>query len=252
MPFRETQYGRFSELCKGSATSSAGSVTDPDVLAAHALATVGHGLPSPHPNPGAVLATKHLGHYGDPSWVIWEADFKQILIPLHQHTGGAKLAGRCTRQDLNPHHCVHELTPPWRYWSLRGFAQMVAPTLGTNVQRNVRDRTLSITRTNEPAWNYVITLEGEILVGAEDFDWIKHTALAGGLDVWAAGEMGFENGILYLANLNSGHYVRWRNPIAGSSWTIELTNFVENTVNRYCHAFGLIGFLDPAFVCRLA
>jgi hypothetical protein len=102
----------------------------------------------------------------------------------------------------------------------------------------------------KPTWNYVVTRRGEILVGAEDFGWIKHTSLAAGQTVWAAGEVGIENGQLRLVNLQSGHYVTSgaANITPGSALAGALTQFVEDAVKEYYRVFNLPN-LHASFKC---
>lgn len=53
---------------------------------------------------------------------------------------------------------------------------------------------------------WVLDQAGEILVTPEQL-FVKHSSVAAGCSVWAAGEMGFEHGKLRVVNLRSGHYM---------------------------------------------
>jgi len=106
------------------------------------------------------------------------------------------------------------------------------------------DGTFGVDTSVTPLWNYVITLRGEILVAAEDFDWIKHTSLAGGQKVWAAGQLGIEGGKLRLADLQSGHYVLagGAHIMPGSTLARDLVTFTEQVFREYFAVFALPNF----------
>lgn len=233
MAFHDTQLGRFGELC----SAHFGGHGDPDVRAAHVLASNGVGAPA-RPNLQAVLGTKLMNEDTDAVWQPWATAFAGILH-AYQAQGGGPLAGECTRPwpGLPTGFCMHELTPPLRYWSLRSFTSRMKKT---NVVTRA-DGTLGVDTSVQPLWNYVITRRGEILVGAEDFGWVKHTSLAGGQSVWAAGQVGVENGELRLVDLQSGHYVLAgaANITPGSALANALVTFVGNVVRSYFQTFAL-------------
>lgn len=242
MAFLDSQLGRFGEL----SSAHFGGHGDPDVRAAHALASNGIGAPA-RPSLAAVYGTKLLSDDADPTWLPWAATFAGILNQ-YQVRGGSPLAGQCPAQwpQLPIGFCMHELTPPLRYWSMRSFSSRLKTT---NVVTRA-DGTIGVDPSVKPTWNYIITRRGEILVGAEDFGWIKHTSLAAGLAVWAAGEVGIENGQLRLINLQSGHYVTSgaANITPGSALANVLISFAENTVREYYQVFKLPN-LHAAFNC---
>lgn len=242
MTFHDTQLGRFGELC----SAHFGSHGDPDVRAAHALASNGVSAPV-RPNLQAVFGTKILNEDADTVWQPWATAFAGILHS-YQTKGGAVLAGQCpaTWPQLPSGFCMHELTPPLRYWSMRSHSSRLK---GTNVITRA-DGTVGVDPSVKPTWNYVVTRRGEILVGAEDFGWIKHTSIAGGQTVWAAGELGVENGVLRLVNLQSGHYVLSgaANITPGSSLAAALRVFVEDVVKQYFGVFSLPN-LHSGFTC---
>lgn len=95
---------------------------------------------------------------------------------------------------------MHELTAPLRHGSVRYIVQNVPP--GNVVQSS--DGTSKVDPAVKPGWNYLITANGEILVAAEDFGWIKHTSLAAGQHVYSAGQIGVEGGLLRF----SGYAIR--------------------------------------------
>jgi hypothetical protein len=242
MTFHDSQLGRFGELC----SAHFGGHGDPDVRAAHALASNGVSAPT-RPNLGAVYGTKILNEDTDPAWLPWAATFGGILAG-YQTSGGGPLPGQCpaTWPQLPAGFCMHELTPPLRYWSMRSFSSR----LRTSNVITRADGTIGVDPSIKPTWNYVVIRRGEILVGAEDFGWIKHTSLAAGQSVWAAGEIGIENGQLRLVNLQSGHYVTSgaANITPGSALAIALTQFVEDAVKEYYRVFKLPN-LHSAFKC---
>lgn len=242
MAFHDSQLGRFGELC----SAHFGGLGDPDARAAHVLASNGVSAPA-RPDLAAVYGTKILNEDNDAAWVPWAAAFARILN-RYQRSGGAPLAGQCpaTWPQLPAGFCMHELTPPIRYWSMRSFSSR----LRVNNVITHADGTVGVDPSVKPTWNYVITRRGEILVGAEDFGWIKHTSIAAGQTVWAAGEVGIENGQLRLVNLQSGHYVTSgaANITPGSALAQALAQFVEDVIKDYFSAFTLPS-LHPAFSC---
>ena len=141
---------------------------------------------------------------------------------------------------------MHELTPPLRYWSMRSFTSRLRTT---NVILRA-DGTIGVDTSVQPLWNYVLTRRGEILVAAEDFGWIKHTSIAGGQNVWAAGQVGVENGQLRLVDLQSGHYVLAgaAQITPGSTLATEMVTFTTDAFREYFQAFALPN-LHPSFTC---
>jgi hypothetical protein len=112
------------------------------------------------------------------------------------------------------------------------------------------DGTPGVDSSVQPLWNYVLTRRGEILVGAEDFGWIKHTSIAGGQSVWAAGQVGIENGQLRMVDLQSGHYVLAgaAQITPGSTLAVELIRFTQRVFQGYFNSFSLPN-LHPSFAC---
>ena len=202
MPFRDTQLGRFGELCSSHFSTHG----DPDMKAAHALAANGAAIP-PRPLLQAVLGTKLLLEDTDVDWQTWMGQLSSLLNN-YQAAGGGPLAGECTRSwPSQPQgFCMHELTPPLRFWTMRSFCSRMRVN---NLLRRA-DGTVGVDTSVQPLWNYVVTSRGEILVAAEDFGWIKHTSIAGGQNVWAAGQVGLDNGKLHcMSSEHFGHLV-WR------------------------------------------
>src|SRR6266550_7513804 len=118
MAFHDTQLGRFGELC----TAHFAAHGDPDMRAAHVLAA--NGVCSPgRPSLDAVLGSKILNEDADPLWHPWAQQFSRQLN-TYQTRGGSPLAGECPKAwaPQPPGFCMHELTPPLRYWSLRSFS----------------------------------------------------------------------------------------------------------------------------------
>jgi len=242
MAFRDTQLGRFGELC----TAHFGAHGDPDIRAAHALAKNGVSSPA-RPPLKSVLGSKVLNEDKDPVWRPWARRFS-TLLNKYQSNGGSPLAGECPKAwpQHPPGFCMHELTPPLRYWSMRSFTSRLRTT---NVILRA-DGTIGVDTSVQPLWNYVLTRRGEILVAAEDFGWIKHTSIAGGQNVWAAGQVGVENGQLRLVDLQSGHYVLAgaAQITPGSTLATEMVTFTTDAFREYFQAFALPN-LHPSFTC---
>jgi hypothetical protein len=240
--FRDTQLGRFGELCR----AHFGAHGDPDIRAAHALASNGVCSPA-RPSLQAVLGTKLLVEDADAVWQPWMQQFS-TLLNTYQTNGGSPLAGECPRPwpPQPAGFCMHELTPPLRYWTMRSFVSRLKVH---NVITRA-DGSIGIDGSVQPLWNYVLTRRGDILVAAEDFGWIKHTSVAGGESVWAAGQVGIESGQLRLVDLQSGHYVLAgaAQITPGSALAKELQKFTENVFRSYFQTFGLPN-LHQSFHC---
>jgi hypothetical protein len=112
------------------------------------------------------------------------------------------------------------------------------------------DGTIGVDTSVQPLWNYALTSRGEILVAAEDFGWIKHTSIAGGLNVWAAGQVGIENAQLRLVDLQSGHYVLsgGAHITPGSALANEMIRFTDAVFREYFRVFNLPN-LHSSFAC---
>jgi hypothetical protein len=105
----------------------------------------------------------------------------------------------------------------------------------TNVVRRA-DGTMGVDTAVRPIRNYVLTSRGEILVALEDFEWIKHTSIAGGNDVWSAGQIGVENSQLRVIDLQSGHYIGG-NITPGSARAKAIIQFTEKVSGRTSMSF---------------
>lgn len=235
MPFRYTQLGRFGELSQNYFHNHA----DPDLRAAHVLARDGEASPD-RPLLQAILSSKGLLDSREQLCQSWLSRFKSIRRS-YQNRGGRLLSEYCTREWSNeaPGFCLHEFTPPIHYWGLRGL-----DTHGMNTTVfNQANGFLAVARHIPPLLNYVITNQGDILMGTEDHGWIKHPSLAGGIKVWSAGQVGFENGKIRLVDLQSGHYVGNPNHpealIQGSHVAEALAIFTRNTFIDYSRIFNL-------------
>lgn len=243
MAFRYTQLGRFGEL----SFSHFGAHADPDLKAAHALAVNGVSSSPPRPDLSAVFANKFLADTSDPLWASWTILFKNLVSKYQAITGpgkGSLLVGECTKTwpAMPVGFCMHELTPPLRYWSMRSFAISTA-----TYKDNVIPRSHTVDKSVQPLWNYVLTQRGEILIAAEDFNWIKHTSIAGGEAVWAAGQVGIHHDKLFSVDLQSGHYI-WPSILPASTRATSLINFTEEVFKEYFRFFGLTR-MDPSFAC---
>jgi hypothetical protein len=242
--FHDTQLGRFGELSSAHLSGHG----DPDFRAAHALASDGVCMPS-RPPLTAVLGSKLLSQDSDSAWKTWSTVFAGLLNG-YLGKGGSPLRPECPKvwpdSSVPRGFCIHELTPPLRYWSMQSFASR----LTTNTAITRADGTVGVDATVQPVWNYVITRRGEILVAPEDFGWIKHTSIAAGYPVWAAGQVGIERGSLRVVDVHSGHYVATAasNITPGSSLANELVAFVGDVVRAYFLEFALPN-LHPLFTC---
>src|SRR5262249_55746389 len=153
------------------------------------------------PDLATVLGTKMLLEDTDPTWRLWNNSFS-ALLHTYQRTGGSQLSGWCTQTWPGQPQgvCMHEMSPPLHYWSMRSFDTRM--TTDNVVQRP--DGTFGVDTSVQPIFNYVILNHGEILVAPEDFGWVKHTSLAAGATVWSAGQVGILNNQLRLVDLQSG------------------------------------------------
>ncbi len=230
MPFH-SQFGRFGDVVSGPLGG-----TDPDQHAADTLAGNGTSL-NPRPNRSNVLARKGFLEQTDASWLGWASHFSG-LISIHIGSSGRRLSSVCTRNwpGYTAGQCLHELTPPLHHGSLRWFCKQVA-NLPDNLLTRA-DGSLGIDPAVKPTWIFVIAEEGEIVTGQEDFGVIKHSCLAGGLEIWSAGQLGIENGLLRLVDLSSGHYVRPRF-LQGSPSTGNLIRFTRDVFLDYAKAFDM-------------
>ena len=88
---------------------------------------------------------------------------------------------------------------------------------------------------------------GDILIGTEDYEWIKHITLAAGWKVWSAGEIGIENHQIRLVNVQSGHFVVPNVP-PGTGLAQHLISFTNDVFQQYAQTFSLT-CLHPQFAC---
>jgi hypothetical protein len=233
MPFHN-QMGRFGDLAQAITL-----MTNPDQRAANVIAANGH---IHH----QALQSKGFLEPIDPVWTSWNGIFGQ-LRNSHIGNGGSPLQQSCPKSPpgFPPGYCLHELAPPLKHGSLRWFAQRFG-AIKDNLHTKA-DGSVGVIPSARPVWNFVITVEGEIVTGSEDFEAIKHTCLTGGLDAWSAGQLGIRNGMLELVDLQSGHYVR-PNVVVGTNLATQMIAFTGQTFGRYCAHFGL-GCLAANFHC---
>jgi hypothetical protein len=247
-----TQLGRFGDFASRLKNHP---YDDPDQQIAHLYAV--NGLIQYGPNPGSrpsvpdVLATKGIWDHRDPTWASWRRDFDAIQS---SHLGGLRpLQAQCTTlQPGSRNQCWHELIPPLEHYNLRGFVQHVLPNLhNNNIAQRISDNTLFIYTDSKPLWNFVITVEGDILLSQEDYGVIKHSSLSGdgGRGVWSAGQVGIYNRKIRLVDLRSGHFTR---PILPHRPLLQaLKGFTKQVFLSY--EVGLLGpqhtYLDPQFDC---
>ncbi|OHB76740.1 MAG: hypothetical protein A2Z25_02465 [Planctomycetes bacterium RBG_16_55_9] len=92
---------------------------------------------------------------------------------------------------------------------------------------------------------WVLDRDGEILVGPEEWERVKHPSIAAGDEVWAAGEIGFLNGKVRVVDLHSGHYMG-RDPCIG--WRDSRAEFVPEVFRAYNQTFMNGQGLDETFL----
>jgi hypothetical protein len=242
LPFYPTQLGRF-----GTLGVTLTGLSDPDLQAAHLYALNGT-LTGPRPTLQDILASKGLWDPNDPLWQHW----LPLLGTFRNHymaAGGHPLTTRCPLpwRSFPPGSCAHELTPPLSHWNLRGFSQRL-PNLPDNIVTHPNGA-VSVDPASRPMWLYIVTRSGEILVASEDYEWIKHPCIAGGLEVWSAGQLGIENHQIRLADLQSGHYVRPSVGV-GTNLARELAVFTRTVFEQYTRTLmPSITCLHPGFDC---
>lgn len=240
MPFHRTQLGRFGDI--GAALTSQ---LDPDHRAAHLYASNGTTI-GPRPTLSQILASKGFLDASHPAWVAWQAIFGGHRNQYIGNGGGPLLA-RCTASwpGAPTGTCLHELTPPLLHGNLCWFANRVGGQADNVITRP--NNSLAVDQSSRPLWNFVVTNPGDILVASEDFELIKHTCVAGGLDVWSAGQVGIQNGTIRITDLQSGHYVK-PNVAPGGSLAQNLIAFTRSVFVDYTRAFSLT-CLHPQFDC---
>lgn len=212
--FYPTQLGRY-----GSLEALVRHHPSPDLKAAHLVAADGDLSPSPRPNLDQIIAMKGFCAITDGAWKAYRSEF-EALVTRYTSGGGRLLKSGCTRQirGVLPGVCVHELVPPMQYWTLRAFDLRGKDNLATET---------TVEPAVESLWNYVIDAGGEILVASEDLGFIKHSSIAAGLEVWAAGQLGIDGGKLRFVNLQSGHYL-------GQHSGIEPSTEAERDLRKFC------------------
>jgi hypothetical protein len=234
------QLGRFGDLAQMLT-----GMADFDQRAANIISGNGN-ITGQRPTVSQALASKGFSDPNDAAWLVWLALFSGTRN-AYLGSGGIVLQPNCPKSPpgFPPGYCLHELAPPLKHGSLRWFCQRIA-TVKDNLQTRA-DGSLGVDPSSKPVWNFIITAAGEIVTGSEDFEAIKHTCLAAGSDVWAAGQLGIDGGKVRLVDLQSGHYVR-PTVTVGTNLATELIAFTENAFKQYCTHFKM-SCLHPSFVC---
>jgi hypothetical protein len=239
MPFH-SQLGRFGDLAQ-----TLTEMADSDHRAANIISQNGNiiGL---RPTLVQTLALKGFWDPNDPTWNTWITAFGTRRNTYMGH-GGFVLQQNCPKSPpgFPAGYCLHELAPPLKHGNLRWFSNRVG-TIADNLQTRA-DGSLGVDPSSKPVWNFIVNAAGEIVTGSEDFEAIKHTCLAAGVDVWSAGQLGIKGGVVCLVDLQSGHYVR-PNVAPGTSLANELISFTQDVFKDYCAHFN-IACLDPSFGC---
>ncbi len=91
---------------------------------------------------------------------------------------------------------------------------------------------------------WVLDRNGHILVGPEEWGCVKHSSIAAGDSLWAAGEIGFLDGKVRAVNLSSGHYMRTD---LYTGWRDVLVEFVAAVFRAYDRIFMDTQGLDSSF-----
>ena len=239
MPYYRTHLGRFGDL--GAALVG---IVDPDLRAAHAYAA--NGAIGARPTLAQILATKGFLDPADPAWVAWLQTFGQHRNN-HMGQGGGPLVASCpTSWPGYPRGmCLHELTPPLLHGNLRWFSNRIGVQANNIISKP--NGSLGVDPSSRPLWNFIVTSGGDILISSEDFELIKHTCIAGGLEVWSAGQVGIESGTMRIVDLQSGHYVK-SNMAPGTPLALQLRAFTQGVFVDYARTFGL-GCLHANFAC---
>lgn len=252
MPFYHTQLGRFGEYGLTLITKPVAISTDPDLMAAHLYAIDGS-ISNPRPNLQVVLASKGLWDPSDLAWKSWQTVFAS-LQNTHNTNGGGPLTARCPDRWPGPDpwpafpidSCAHELPAPFFHWNLRGFTQHHLRQQPDNVVY-ATDGTAQVDSSSKPVLLYIVVRSGDILISTEDYEWIKHPCIAGGLEVLSAGEIGVENHQICLVNLRSGHFIRPNVP-GGSALAQNLISFTRDVFRQYNQTLNL-ACLHQQFDC---
>lgn len=236
MTFHHSQLGRLGEFGVKLV-----DLQDPDHRSAHLYATDGQ-LAGRRPDLESILDFKGFLTPKDTRWRSWEKRFA-MLVDKYRAKGGERLAAVCRhRLGAFPSGvCGHELIPPLYHWNLRGFSFRIKDLPDTVFLEEGGD--LKVT----PGWMFVIALNGDVLIGSEDYHLIKHTCLAGGLDVWAAGQVGIQDHRIRLVDLHSGHYVIHNRPL-NTHGLETLVSFTRNVVQEYCTKLS-VSVLHEGFYC---
>lgn len=235
MPFRTTQLGRY-----GCVDDLAKAHARPDFRAAHLLAADGS-LSQARPDLHHLLSMKGFYDDADALWQQYTSEFNKTLKSFGASINLLEVYCSQSWQGLAAGTCLHELTPPLHHWNLRGFPIAGKHTVITT------GAGLAVDLGAAPIWNYVIDQAGEILIGAEDFRWIKHSSISAGLGVWAAGQLGIDRGELRLIDLDSGHFVRHQ-ILPMTNEYASLQQFATEVFRLYCDQLK-INCLTPNFGC---
>ncbi len=181
LPFYSTQLGRFGEYGL-RLMGMGGVITDPDLVAAHLYAANGS-LSNSRPNLDQVLETKGLwnSHNLTPEQQAWRAIFGNLQRTYRV----GPLTARCPNRalvddpwpDFPPNSCAHEVSAPFSHWNLCGFS---APgRLGQHRNTIVYEAdTAKVDSLSKPILLYIVSSSGDILIGPENYRWIKHVAIA--------------------------------------------------------------------------
>jgi hypothetical protein len=181
--------------------------------------------------------------------------WRDMGFPELRASGSAEIELLTNRFRCQP-VCAHEFIPSTDHRPLYGWFMLpnfvaLGPdgTLLDNVEVDRNGRAIPTEWRPKPPQPFglakmlwILDERGEILVGPEAFGHIKHPSIACGQPVWAAGEIGFQNGKVRVANLKTGHYLGPR-PVG---YIELLSSFVKRVFTAYDKIFlneqGLIDF----------
>jgi hypothetical protein len=144
--------------------------------------------------------------------------------------------------------CVHEFLVPPAWYCLEALAQAGITLPNSTTPDPDLDGAVRVAESGlDAVWNYVIRLDGEIIVAPERYGIEKHASLVAGAPVFSAGRIGAEGGTIRVVDLASGHYVSGQ-VIGGSSRAKDLRQFTEEVFREYEKCFQM-QMLHSNFAC---
>jgi hypothetical protein len=259
MAFRPSQFGRFGSEVGIVVGFSPSPISTPSGIDAQSASLLGNDTPA---NGTAEDGAYWLDQRGYPkraatSYLNWRTSVFPRLVAIKDPQIGLLRSNSPRCEPV----CIHEFLPSTLHKPLVGWfdvnnvVALDGDSLLTNVMSDKIGRlvpapwTPNRTALHNPIGRnvkiiWIIDQAGEILVTPEQLLHVKHSSLAAGCSVWAAGEMGFQSGKLRVINFSSGHYL---SSVKIVGYKTALKPFVEVVFQQYNHMF-LSGLgLSPAF-----